>query len=171
MTAYSDSNVFDKFCDIWPDNIKMEQIAVLALMSKVIHSYKIGLLKSFHDDFMEGLWKRSPDGCFYPLDKRHERVLYVEINENYDYEAELEKSKEKFRNFGAKKVFDKMPTSVFSTNEVQDPISNDNQGDGVGEHEETRYEQDDSRVYAGHVVDEKLEPNPSSPKETTITPG
>ncbi|KAK9734400.1 hypothetical protein RND81_04G137200 [Saponaria officinalis] len=129
-------NNFDKFCNIFPDSIPLKQIAELALIGKVISFYKIDSLSSFHDQLMEGLWKKSLNGCLYPLDSRLEELLYVEINENF--KADTEKSLEKLRSFNiARKVFNETsePTSPtnhksVSSNEVLASLSGDNGSQG-----------------------------------------
>ncbi|KAK9665990.1 hypothetical protein RND81_14G151700 [Saponaria officinalis] len=126
-------NNFDRFCNIFPDSISLKQTVELALIGKVISSYKIDLLSSFHDLLMQGLWKKSSNGFLYPLDNRLEELLYMEINEHF--RADPEKSLEKLRGLSvAQKVFDKLSEPVLTPDQESlvscDISMSENEGDG-----------------------------------------
>ena len=117
--ANSESNHFDKLLSRFSNFMSMEQLLKFALTSKVILSYEIDTLNSFHDRLMHGFWQRSSNDCFYKMNDQYETLAYIILNENYkpDLENSLKKLRELSKLTVAHKVYDEMPKPVLCSNQ------------------------------------------------------
>ena len=91
--GFPETRYFDNLWYWFSSSMSMEQFLEFALTSKVILSYEIDTLNSFHDRLMQGLWRRSSNGCFCKMDDRHEKLAYIILNESYEVDTEKSRAK------------------------------------------------------------------------------